>query len=147
MNTSPVISTTERRSLVLVADDEPSIQDLLTRVIQRLGLVAICVGDGAAAITAVQAHCDKLICAIMDVVLPGVNGVDAAHAIQAIAPSLPIVLMSGSIPRAYKDRIAQLRLAGMLTKPFSVVHLQDLLRHVTGNHVALGKDRIYASHP
>lgn len=147
MNTSPLIPTTERRSLVLVADDEPSIQDLLTRIIQQLGLVALCVDDGAAAITAVQAHRDKLICAIMDVVMPGVNGVDAAHAIQATAPSLPIVLMSGAIPDAYQDRIAQLRLAGMLAKPFVFAPLEDLLRQAAGHDVARGKDATYASQP
>ena len=44
----PLISHTEQRSLVLVADDEPAIQDLVKTVIERLDLVAICVGDGAA---------------------------------------------------------------------------------------------------
>jgi two-component system OmpR family response regulator len=132
---------------VLVADDEQAIQQLLTRVIGRLGLMALCVGDGAAAIAAVEAHHDKLICAIMDIVMPGVNGVDAAHAIQVTAPNLPIVLMSGAIPETHVDRIAQLQLAGMLSKPFAVAPVEDLLRHVAGNDIARGKDRTYASNP
>jgi CheY-like chemotaxis protein len=140
MSTSPLISATERRSLVLVADDEQAIQDLLANVIQRLGLAVICVGDGAAAIAAVEAYRDKLICAIMDIVMPVVNGVDAAHAIQATAPGLPIVLMSGAIPDAYMDSITQLRLAALLAKPFSVAPVRDLLRHAVGDSVALEKE-------
>ena len=63
MSTSRLLPTTNRRSIVLVADDEQVIQDLLTSVIQRLDLVVICVGDGATAIAAVQTPRDKLLCA------------------------------------------------------------------------------------
>jgi DNA-binding NarL/FixJ family response regulator len=79
----------------------------------------------------------------MDIVMPVLNGVDAARAIQATAPSLPIVLMSGAIPPAYLDRIAQLRLAGILAKPFMLAALRDLLRHVANDGVALEKDGPY----
>jgi CheY-like chemotaxis protein len=112
-------------------------------VINRLGLVAVFADNGAAAIAAVEAHRDSLACAILDVVMPIMNGVDAANAIQVIAPGLPIVLMSGAIPEAYLDRISQIRLAGMLAKPFSFATLRDLLHHVAGNVVALGKENMY----
>jgi two-component system, cell cycle sensor histidine kinase and response regulator CckA len=141
MNTSPVIPTTKRQSLVLIADDDQAIRNLLTSMIVRLGFVAICVGNGAAAIAAVEAHREKLSCAIMDIEMPIMNGVDAAYAIQAITPDLPILLMSGAIPDVYRDKISQLRIVDILTKPFSVVHLQDLLRHVTADGVALEQAR------
>src|SRR5215216_4485928 len=81
----PIMSTTAQtpimaRRLVLVADDEPAIQSLVARVMRQLGLVALPVGNGAAAIAAVEAHRDDLACAILDVVMPVVNGVDPAHA-------------------------------------------------------------------
>jgi len=116
-------------------------------VINRLGLVAVLVDDGAAAIAAAEAHRDKLACAILDIVMPIMNGVDAAHAIQATAPGLPLVLMSGAIPEAYQDRISQLRLAGMLAKPFSFATLRDLLRHATDDAVALEKEDRYEPQP
>ena len=63
--------------LVLVADDEPAIQLLVTRAIDQLGLVALPVSDGAAAIMAVAARRADLICAVLDITMPLVNGVDA----------------------------------------------------------------------
>ena len=135
------------RPLALVADDDPAIQALVARVINGLGLVAVFADNGAAAIAAVEAHRDNLACAILDIVMPIVNGVDAAHAIQATAPGLPIVLMSGAIPEAYMDRISQLRLAGVLAKPFSFATLRDLLRHVTRNAAALEKEDTYEPQP
>src|SRR6185503_1446487 len=121
------------RPLVLVADDEAPIQDLIARVITGLGLVALLVGDGAAAVAAVETHRDDFSCAILDIVMPVLNGVDAAHAIQQIAPDLAIVLMSGAVPYHYADRISQLRLAGKLQKPFPLLELRELILHTVEN--------------
>ena len=130
------------RSLALVDDDDLAIQALVARVINRLGLVAVFADNGEAAIAAVEAHRDSLACAILDIVMPIMNGVDAAHAIQATMPSLPIVLMSGAIPDTYMDKISQLHIVDMLAKPFSIAHLQDLLRHAIGDGAALEQARI-----
>ena len=135
------------RPLALVADDDPAIQAFVARVINRLGLVAVLADNGAAAIAAVEAHRDSLACAILDIVMPIMNGVDAAHAIQATAPGLPLVLMSDAIPETYRDRISQLRLAGMLAKPFSFAALQDLLRHATGDAMVLEKEDAHEPQP
>jgi CheY-like chemotaxis protein len=125
------------RRLALVADDETAIQNIVARVMRQLGLVALPVGDGAAAIAVVEAHRDDLACAILDITMPIVNGVDAAHAIQRIAPDLAIVLMSGAVPAHYANRIERLRLAGMLHKPFSLAALRELIRLAVGEGVAI----------
>lgn len=128
------------RRLVLVADDELVIQELVVRALDQIGLVALPVGDGAAAIAAVKAQRGDLVCVILDVVMPIMNGVDAAHAIQQIAPELAIVLMSGAIPPHYTDRIPLLRLAGMLDKPFRLATLRALVRDVVDYDATAEKD-------
>lgn len=134
------------RRLALVADDEPAIRDLLARMLHLLGLDTVSVGDGAAAIAAVAAHRDKLSCAIMDIVMPDVNGVDAALAIQRAVPDLPIVLMSGAIPTHCVDGIAQLRLAGMIPKPFDLAQLRDLIRRAVGSDILRKKEDAYGEY-
>ncbi|MFL5805781.1 MAG: hypothetical protein ACJ8CR_29105 [Roseiflexaceae bacterium] len=52
---------------------------------------------------------------------------------QRMAPDLAIVLMSGAVPAQYAERIERLRLAGMLYKPFSLVALRELIRHVVSD--------------
>jgi CheY-like chemotaxis protein len=127
------------RPLVLVADDETAIQDLVARVITNLGLVALLVGDGAAAVAAVETHQDDIVCAVLDVVMPVMSGADAAQAIQRIAPNLAIVLMSGAVPLNYVDQIARLRLVGRLTKPFELAALRDTIRRAAVTSIALEK--------
>jgi two-component system cell cycle response regulator CpdR len=136
MSTIAAIPMPARR-LALVADDEAAIQGVVARVMRQLGLVVLPVGDGAAAIAAVEVHRGDLACAILDIVMPVVNGVDAAHAIQRIAPDLAIVLMSGAIPVHHTDRIKRLRLAGMLHKPFRLAALREMILHAVGDSVAI----------
>jgi DNA-binding NtrC family response regulator len=57
------------------------------------------------------------------------NGVDAALAIQQIAPNMPIIIMSGSGMGDYPKSIKDLRLANTLTKPFTVDHFRTSVRH------------------
>lgn len=134
------------RRLVLVADDEPAIQGLVSRIIHKLNLDVLLVGDGAAAVAAVEAQRDKLACAILDVMMPVMNGIDAAHTIQQIAPDLAIVLMSGAIPEHYADRISQLRLAGMLPKPLPLPTLRAIICQAVDNTGARQQVGAYAGY-
>ena len=127
----------QRRS-VLVADDEEAIRFLVAEVITRLGLVALSANDGAAAIQTATTHRAELVCAVLDVRMPIINGADAAYTIQRMAPDVAIVLMSGAVPTQYADRIKQVRLAGMLHKPFSLTALRELILHAVGDSRALG---------
>jgi two-component system, cell cycle sensor histidine kinase and response regulator CckA len=112
---------------VLIADDERDIATLLARILTPLGLTPIVIYNGSDAITSAQSHAHELCLAILDVQMPGTNGVDAAITIYQLAPHVPIVLMSGGIPQNLATRIAQIPLAGMLTKPFTIQEVHTLL--------------------
>jgi two-component system cell cycle sensor histidine kinase/response regulator CckA len=112
---------------VLIADDERDIATILARILTRLGLIPIVVHTGSNAITTAQAHAHELCLAILDIEMPGTNGIDAAIAISQMVPHLPIVLMSGGIPQNQTARVAQVPLAGVLNKPFSIQEVRTLL--------------------
>src|SRR5262245_21140848 len=112
---------------VLIADDERDIATLLTRILTPLGFIEIIVTNGNDAITAAQGHASELCLAILDIQMPGTNGIDAAIAIHQSLPLLPIVLMSGGIAPNLAARIAQAPLAGVINKPFSIQQVHTLL--------------------
>jgi CheY-like chemotaxis protein len=122
MTTAPTL-----RPFVLVADDEPSILDITTRTITHLGLVALPVENGAAALEAVERHHPHIRCGILDIVMPVLNGVDAAYAIQQIAPDLPLILMSGMFSHQHAQAIKRLHLVALLTKPFSLAEFRTII--------------------
>lgn len=120
------------RHLVLVADDDDAVLDLVARVIVQFGLVPLRVSNGAAAVEAALVFESALACVILDVDMPVLNGADAAHAIQQRAAGLAIVMMSGGVPAALAARLQQLNTAAFLSKPFHIAELRDALAQATG---------------
>lgn len=119
---------TRWRPLVLVADDDTSIGDLIAIIIHQLGLEALTVGDGAAAVQQVAAHGPALCGAFIDLHMPVLDGLATTHAIRQIAPDLRIVLMSASFPMLPAVQITSLRVAHLLRKPFPLREIQALIR-------------------
>jgi CheY-like chemotaxis protein len=138
MSESQAIGESARR-LVLVADDEAGLRQVVARVLAAFGLIPLLADDGAAAIAAVEAHRSELCGVILDIAMPGVDGIDAAHAIQRLAPELAIVLMSGALPADFAARTAGLRLVGVLSKPFPLAALRTLLRRALANSATRSK--------
>jgi CheY-like chemotaxis protein len=121
-----IIATTPR-PFVLVADDEPAILNIATRTIAKLGFITLPVENGAAALKAVELHHTHIRCGILDIIMPVLNGVDAAYAIQQIAPDLPLILMSGMFSHQHAEAIKRLRLVALLTKPFSLAEFRTII--------------------
>lgn len=79
--------------LILLADDEPNIRQTLIEILEGEGFEAISVSDGAAAVRwAREARPDIVIC---DVVMPTLNGVEAAKQIKEFLPQACIILFTG----------------------------------------------------
>jgi CheY-like chemotaxis protein len=113
--------------LVLVADDDVEIGHLVAEVVEQLGLGTVVASDGAAAVRLAAEHKLRLCCAILDVLMPRLDGIAASQQIQQLVPELPIVLMSAAFPANFAERAAQLRIAYVLPKPFQLAELIRLM--------------------
>ena len=85
---------TAQGARVLVVDDELAARESLTELLSTLGHVvvdAVATAEDAEA-RARELHPDAI---LLDVHLPGANGIDAAQAISRSLPSVAIVLISG----------------------------------------------------
>jgi CheY-like chemotaxis protein len=109
---------------VLVADDERVIADTLAIILNQHGYDASAVYTGTAAVERARSVRPDLV--ISDVIMPDMNGIDAAIKIRAMLPSCKILLFSGQAATA--DLLESAREKGhefeILAKP---VHPQDLL--------------------
>jgi CheY-like chemotaxis protein len=109
---------------VLVADDERVIADTLAIILNQHGYDASAVYTGTAAVERARSVRPDLV--ISDVIMPDMNGVDAAIKIRAMLPTCKILLFSGQAATA--DLLESARQQGhefeILAKP---VHPQDLL--------------------
>jgi CheY-like chemotaxis protein len=112
---------------LLVADNNLAIGTIIARIIIPMGLTPTLAATGAEAIAAAHLYAPELCGAILDIQMPGMNGVDAALAFQQVCPDRPIVLMSGSRAVPLMRYVGQLTLAGFLAKPFTVNELRQMI--------------------
>jgi CheY-like chemotaxis protein len=79
--------------LILVADDEPIVARTLVQILESEGYKAFSVSDGAeAVVSASEVRPDLVIC---DVIMPSLNGIEAAMQIRKLLPNIHIILFSG----------------------------------------------------
>ena len=115
---------------VLIADDDLAVADFVERTLALMGLSAVVVSDGAAAVKVAQTLQGRLDCAILDVMMPKMNGIDAAEAIRQITPDLPIIFMSGFFSPELLERATTMAHVAFLQKPFTLSDLRSLLTQV-----------------
>lgn len=111
---------------VLVADDEPAIRTALTRALELEGFVVATVDGGAAALAAVASDAPDV--AVLDVVMPDVDGVTVTRTLRDQGRDLPILILSAL--DEVDDRVAGLQAGAddYLVKPFAVDELVARLR-------------------
>ena len=123
-NTAP--RTTPTRTLVV--DDEPLIADTIVQILNRNGFIAQAAYGGREAIDTARRIHPELI--LSDVLMPHIDGVEAAIAIQKFLPTARIVLFSGQA--ATVEILARARKRGyhfeLLAKPLHPTQLIKYLR-------------------
>jgi DNA-binding response OmpR family regulator len=104
---------------ILVADDDVDIRELVEFKLSTLGHVVVTVGDGAAAIDACQS--DRPDLAVLDVMMPGVSGLDAIRAIRAdpALADLPVILLTARAQESDVETGFESGADDYITKPFS----------------------------
>ena len=116
---------------VLVADDERVIADTLAMILNQSGFDAQAVYSGERALELVPTFMPDML--ISDVIMGGLNGIDAAIRVRALVPGIKILLFSGQAATA--DLLEKARAKGyefeILAKP---VHPQDLLNKLRGDN-------------
>jgi DNA-binding response OmpR family regulator len=95
------------RPRVLVADDESLIADSLRAILDKNGFDAIVAYDGEAAVDAAHAWRPDIF--LGDVMMPRMNGIEAAVIIRAMLPECRVILFSGAATTADLQRDARIR--------------------------------------
>jgi phosphate regulon transcriptional regulator PhoB len=101
---------------ILIVDDEPTIVEVVELYLQREGFKVLTAADGAAALNAVQQQRPDLV--VLDLMLPGMSGLDVTRQLRAGA-ALPIIMLTARGEET--DRVVGLELGAddYVTKPFS----------------------------
>jgi CheY-like chemotaxis protein len=117
------------RPTLLVVDDDGGVRRVLRDMLHRAGYAVREAADGAAALEALAGTLPDAI--VLDVVLPGVSGLDLLDRLSAsgVCARVPVIAITGSVvPDAV---IREKGARGILRKPFSFRELCETIEEAS----------------
>ena len=115
---------------VLVADDNDIAQRLCKRVLEKAGYNVIVAMDGLQAVDIALSQRPSMI--LMDVAMPGIDGLEAMRRIKAELPTMPIVIASAHSMASDTDRFLAAGADKVLSKPFRLADLVAIVAKLAG---------------
>jgi DNA-binding response OmpR family regulator len=116
-----------RPARVLVVDDDPHVAEVVTRYLEREGFEVEAVADGLAAVDCATTSPPDLV--VLDLMLPGIDGLEVCRRLRALAP-VPVIMLTAKGHEV--DRVIGLDLGAddYLSKPFSPRELTSRVKAV-----------------
>ncbi|MFF2051315.1 response regulator transcription factor [Leifsonia sp. NPDC058194] len=126
---------TERVPRIVIADDDDDIRGLMVIAANRAGVeVLAAVDNGRSALDALLA--DEVDLAVLDISMPGLNGVEVAEAVRAQRPQTLILMVSASVQLLTDHGVVAERSDSFIIKPFSPRVLTERIRQMLGIEVS-----------
>ncbi|MCA9164647.1 MAG: sigma-54-dependent Fis family transcriptional regulator, partial [Planctomycetales bacterium] len=124
---------------ILFADDEPTLQELMSNELPRMGHEVTVCPDGLTAMAALERNVYD--CVLVDLDMPGRNGIAVITYAKEIAPTTEAVVLTGK--STLETAVAALRQGAFdyLTKPCTLVQLKSLLERVADKRELTNKYR------
>jgi CheY-like chemotaxis protein len=119
---------------VALADDEPIIRHLTEQMLLSMGVEVVTVSSGSALDALLAERSFDLV--VTDVDMPGMKGTDVLARRRNLGDVTPFVVVTGN-PYVVESSVKRHRAAVVLSKPFSLVDLEDAITDVliAGQHV------------
>ena len=124
---------------LLVIDDEPFVRDALKRVLEEEELGVDVAADAETALVQLRNQTYDLV--ILDIIMPGMDGVELIRRLRADYPGIRIIAISGGgnfelsgygpeavTTRAYLSAASSVGADAILAKPFETAELEALIR-------------------
>jgi len=114
---------------ILVVDDDKSTRDYLATFLGSCGFHVDCLGSGDEAIDRLASgYSPSMI--LLDVMLPGKDGIEVLSSVKSIYPSIPIIILSGIGQIKTVVEAMKIGAADYLTKPFEEEALELAIANV-----------------
>lgn len=124
---------TGHKELILIVDDEASIREITTTSLEKYNYKAITASDGIEAIALYAQHKNEIKAAIIDMMMPNMDGATTINTLKKMNPLLPIITVSGLpiseqvlLNKTYKH-------PAFLPKPYTTQELLQSLHQVLGH--------------
>ena len=113
---------------ILIAEDDKSVREFLSRALRQTGHDIMVVGDGQQALSAIEVGTFDLLLA--NIVMPQLDGIALALKVSKDHPHLPILLMTGYATERQRAHNLESLIQEVNTKPFTLRQICDTVQRV-----------------
>ena len=118
---------TETDKIIMLADDEEMLSELLAEMLESTGYYVIKVKSGQEVITVLTEEL-KVDLLIIDYNMPIMNGLECISKIRSLNFNLPVILSSGSI-RFDDEDLKRYKVSSKIMKPYEFDTMLDTIKH------------------
>ncbi|MBN1688030.1 MAG: response regulator [Candidatus Omnitrophica bacterium] len=111
-----------RKEKILVVDDEETVRRFLSEFFERKGFEVLAVASGEEAIQAVRDEKPAMV--LLDIVMPGMDGIVTLRKIREIDPKVGVVMATGLQDEMLARDATQLGAYAYVVKPFDLKYLE-----------------------
>jgi hypothetical protein len=116
--------------LILVVDDEPSIQEITKASLETYNYKILTANDGIEAIAMYAQHKHEISAVLIDMMLPALDGLTAMRTLQKINPQVKIIASSGLMSSSKLAAVMGSGAKTFLSKPYTLKELLHTLQMV-----------------
>lgn len=116
---------------ILVVDDESGVLEVCRNLMEHLGFKVLTASNGEQAVAAFLQHSHEIDCTILDLTMPGMDGLSTSQRLLNIRPDARVLLSSGYSQDEALRRFSGLGLAGFIQKPYELKNLIKAVQSIT----------------
>lgn len=122
--------------VVLLVDDDETVREVGTQMLERLGFEVLPAVDGQEALECYGRQADQIRCILLDLTMPRLDGEECFRELRRIREDVKVVVTSGYNEQEVSRRFIGKGLAGFIQKPFSLKTLEETLKGILGGIAA-----------
>jgi two-component system, response regulator, stage 0 sporulation protein F len=108
---------------ILIVDDQAGIRLLLNEVFKKEGYKTHIASNGHEALELFNQN--NLDCILLDIKMPGIDGIEVLTQIRAIDQNVPVFMMTAYGEKELVDMATKLDVKQFFTKPFNIFEVRD----------------------
>ncbi len=120
---------------ILIVDDDINVRKVTSHLVEGLGFRTLEAADGAEALRIYREHASRILCVLMDLTMPRLDGEETFRELRKLQPDVRVLLMSGYNEQDAIARFVGKGLAGFIQKPFMIEELEKQLQRLLSDPV------------
>jgi len=130
------LDNSQSGACILVAEDEPVLREITRELLEYMGYQVVVACNGIEAISQYKQHRKGIVLAVFDVMMPGLNGPEAAEQICAFDVSLPFIFVTGHDSKQVLDKVNIPQGFQVLHKPVEFDHFQSVVQKTIASNIS-----------